>query len=93
MRNGLAEHWRESYVCETGKSMKAADMALAHADSWRYILVSYRQVRRRETLGSSRKLTAGALVDRKLRFWELYKVLCNRPSEEENRHRWQSTTH
>jgi phage portal protein BeeE len=24
---------------------------------------------------------------------ELYKVLCNRPSEEENRHRWQSTTH
>jgi RNA-directed DNA polymerase len=27
------------------------------------------------------------------RFRELYKVLCNRPSEEENRHRWQSTTH
>ena len=24
---------------------------------------------------------------------ELYKLLCNRPSEEENRHRWQSTTH
>jgi len=24
---------------------------------------------------------------------ELYKVLCNRPSEEENRHRWQSTTY
>jgi len=26
-------------------------------------------------------------------FGELYKLLCNRPSEEENRHRWQSTTH
>jgi hypothetical protein len=22
VRNGLADHWRESYVCETGKSMK-----------------------------------------------------------------------
>jgi hypothetical protein len=40
MRDGLAEHWRESYVCETGKSMKAADMALAHADGWRYIPIS-----------------------------------------------------
>jgi hypothetical protein len=23
MRDGLADHWRESYVCETGKSMNA----------------------------------------------------------------------
>jgi hypothetical protein len=22
-RNDLADHWRESYVCETGKSMKS----------------------------------------------------------------------
>ena len=27
MRNGLANHWRESYVCETGKSMKAVELA------------------------------------------------------------------
>src|SRR5882762_4463399 len=26
MRNGLADHWRESYVCETGKSMKAVEL-------------------------------------------------------------------
>jgi hypothetical protein len=26
VRDGLADHWRESYVCETGKSMKAVDM-------------------------------------------------------------------
>ena len=24
--SGLADHWRESYVCETGKSMKAAEL-------------------------------------------------------------------
>ena len=27
--DGLADHWRESYVCETGKSMKALGLAAA----------------------------------------------------------------
>jgi hypothetical protein len=27
VRDGLAEHWRESYVCETGKSMKGVGLA------------------------------------------------------------------
>jgi hypothetical protein len=27
VRNGLANHCRESYVCETGKSMKAEELA------------------------------------------------------------------
>ncbi len=27
MRDGLADHWRESYVGETGKSMKAVGLA------------------------------------------------------------------
>src|SRR3984893_19532498 len=26
VRDGLADHWRESYVCETGKSMKAVKL-------------------------------------------------------------------
>src|ERR1700681_2160569 len=26
VRDGLADHWRESYVCETGKSMKAVEL-------------------------------------------------------------------
>src|ERR1700690_2395310 len=29
MRNGLADHWRESYVCETGKSMKAVELPVS----------------------------------------------------------------
>jgi hypothetical protein len=28
VRDGMANHWRESYVCETGKSMKAAELAM-----------------------------------------------------------------
>jgi hypothetical protein len=32
MRDGLADHWRESYVCETGKSMKAVELALPPND-------------------------------------------------------------
>jgi hypothetical protein len=28
-RAGLANHWRESYVCETGKSMKALGLAMS----------------------------------------------------------------
>ena len=29
VRDGLADHWRESYVCGTGKSMKALELAVA----------------------------------------------------------------
>jgi hypothetical protein len=29
VRDGLAEHWRESYVGEAGKSMKAVGLAVA----------------------------------------------------------------
>jgi hypothetical protein len=29
VRDGLADHWRESYVCETGKSMKAVELAVS----------------------------------------------------------------
>src|ERR1700736_5282552 len=32
MRNGLADHWRGSYVCETGKSMKAGELAVSRKD-------------------------------------------------------------
>jgi hypothetical protein len=28
-RDGLANHWRESYVCETSKSMKALGLAVS----------------------------------------------------------------
>ena len=33
--NGLADHWRESYVRETRKSMKAVELAVPQEDSWR----------------------------------------------------------
>jgi hypothetical protein len=32
VRDGLVDHWRESYVCETGKSMKAMELAVAQED-------------------------------------------------------------
>jgi hypothetical protein len=32
VRNGLPDHWRESYVCETGKSMKAMELVVAQED-------------------------------------------------------------
>ena len=32
VRDGLAYHWRESYVCETGKSMKVGEMVVAQED-------------------------------------------------------------
>jgi hypothetical protein len=35
VRDGLADHWRESYVGETRKSMKATGLAVAERDSWR----------------------------------------------------------
>jgi len=37
VRNGLADHWRESYVCETGKSMKAVELAVCQSSRWRNI--------------------------------------------------------
>ena len=27
VRDGLSDHWRESYVCKTGKSMKALELS------------------------------------------------------------------
>jgi hypothetical protein len=36
MRNGLSDRWRESYVCETGKSTKAA---VSQAACWRNIAI------------------------------------------------------
>ena len=32
VRDGLADHWRESYVWETGKSMKAMGLAVSGMD-------------------------------------------------------------
>ena len=29
VRNGLSDHWRESYFCETGKSMKAVELRIS----------------------------------------------------------------
>jgi hypothetical protein len=37
VRDGLADHWRESYVCETGKSMKAVELAESQKGCWRNI--------------------------------------------------------
>ena len=33
VRDGLVDHWRESYVCETGKSMKAMELAGPHKNT------------------------------------------------------------
>ena len=35
VRDGLADHWRESYVGEAGKSMKAVELAEHQKDRWR----------------------------------------------------------
>ena len=32
VRDGSPDHWRESYVCESGKSMKAMELAVAQED-------------------------------------------------------------
>jgi hypothetical protein len=37
MRNALADHWSESYVSKTGKSMKAGELAAPRKDRWRKI--------------------------------------------------------
>jgi len=38
-RDGLADHWRESYVGETGKSMNAERFAAGKSDGWRGKLI------------------------------------------------------
>src|SRR5216683_591699 len=43
VRDGLADHWRESYVCETGKSMKAVELAVSQKDCWRNIAITVRR--------------------------------------------------
>jgi hypothetical protein len=40
MRDGSPDHWRESYVCETGKSMKAMELAVAQEDNCRKIAIA-----------------------------------------------------
>jgi hypothetical protein len=37
VRNGLADHWRKSYVAKGGKSMQAVELAAARKDGWRKI--------------------------------------------------------
>ncbi len=39
VRNGLAKHWRESYVCESAKSMKAGDFVVGQA-GWRRVAIA-----------------------------------------------------
>jgi hypothetical protein len=34
VRDGLADHWRESYVPRTGKSMKAGELTASRKDRW-----------------------------------------------------------
>src|SRR5713226_2553407 len=52
MRDGLADHWRESYVGETGKSMKAVELAPSTDDCCRKIPI---------TLIDPGRATAGSL--------------------------------
>ncbi len=40
VRDGLADHWRESYVRETSKSMKAVELAAVQQGRWRKIPVT-----------------------------------------------------
>jgi hypothetical protein len=40
VRDGLADHWRESYVGEIGKSMKAVELAAAQEGCWRKIAIA-----------------------------------------------------
>jgi hypothetical protein len=36
----LANHWRESYVSETGKSMKPVELVIAQEGCWRKIAIA-----------------------------------------------------
>jgi hypothetical protein len=40
VRDGSPDHWRESYVCETGKSMKAGEIAASQKGRWRNIAIA-----------------------------------------------------
>jgi len=40
VRNGLADHWRKSYVAKGGKSMQAVELAAARKDGWRNIAIA-----------------------------------------------------
>jgi hypothetical protein len=40
VRDGLAKHWRESYVCRADKSMKAVELATALKDGRRKIAIA-----------------------------------------------------
>src|SRR5260370_27837631 len=44
MRDGFAYHWRESYVCETGKSTNAMELAVAQEDCCCNIAISLVEV-------------------------------------------------
>ena len=53
MRDGLSDHWRESYVCETGKSMKAVELAVCQSSRWRNIPHTLKIPEKRRTDGAS----------------------------------------
>jgi hypothetical protein len=56
-RSWFADHWRESYVSETGKSMKGVDLAAGQpGDGWRKIAIS-----RIDLVGSDKQPYAVAL--------------------------------
>ena len=40
VRDSVPDHWRESYVREPGKSMKALDLAASQKGSWRNIPIA-----------------------------------------------------
>ena len=40
VRDGLADHWRESYAGKTGKSMKAMELTVSQKGSWRKIAIT-----------------------------------------------------
>ena len=40
MRDGLSDHWRESYVWKTFKSMKALELAASETIAWRKIPIT-----------------------------------------------------
>jgi hypothetical protein len=43
MRDGSPDHWRESYVSKTGKSIKVMELAVAQKDGWRKIAIAVRR--------------------------------------------------
>jgi hypothetical protein len=53
VRDGLVAHWRESYVCETGKSMKAMELAVCQKDCWRNIAISLIDTKKGEQTAQS----------------------------------------